>query len=99
MVPSSTSLFGIAYRKGAALSPSSQVIPSGLLAEVFAASLRCAAAAVTTLLLAAGVQPNVVQRRLGHSSISTTLDLYAHVLPAQQADAAARLAGLLYGGG
>jgi integrase len=50
-----------------------------------------------TLLLAAGVQPHVVQRRLGHSSIATTLDLYAHVLPAQQQDAASRLAELLYG--
>jgi integrase len=50
-------------------------------------------------LLAAGVQPHVVQRRLGHSNISVTLDIYADVLPSQQADAAARLAGLLYGGG
>ena len=49
-----------------------------------------------TLLLQAGVQPHVVQRRLGHSSISTTLNLYAHVLPAMQQDAAARLAALLY---
>jgi len=48
-----------------------------------------------TLLLAAGVE-SVVQRRLGHASIATTLDLYAHVLPAQQADAAARLAQLLH---
>jgi integrase len=31
-----------------------------------------------TLLLAAGVQPHVVQRRLGHASIATTLNLYAH---------------------
>ncbi len=30
-----------------------------------------------TLLLAAGVQPHVVQQRLGHGSISTTLNLYA----------------------
>jgi integrase len=52
-----------------------------------------------TLLLAAGVQPHVVQQRLGHASIGTTLNLYAHVLPAQQADAASRLAALLYGSG
>lgn len=49
-----------------------------------------------TLLLAAGVQPHVVQKRLGHSNITTTLNLYAHVLPSQQADAARRLAALLY---
>lgn len=50
-----------------------------------------------TLLLAAGVQPHVVQRRLGHARVETTLNLYAHVLPAMQADAAARLAVLLHG--
>jgi integrase len=49
-----------------------------------------------TLLLACGIQPHVVQRRLGHSTISTTLNIYAHVLPAQQADAAAKLATLLH---
>lgn len=50
-----------------------------------------------TLLLAAGVQANVVQRRLGHAKVSMTLDIYAHVLPAQQQDAAARLGALLHG--
>lgn len=49
-----------------------------------------------TLLLAAGVQPHVVQKRLGHSNIGMTLGLYAHVLPGQQADAAKQLAALLY---
>lgn len=50
-----------------------------------------------TLLLAAGVQPHVVQQRLGHSNIGTTLNLYAHVLPSMQQDAAARLGEMLYG--
>jgi integrase len=50
-----------------------------------------------TLLLAAGVQPHVVQRRLGHSSINVTLNLYAHVLPSMQQDAACRLGEMLYG--
>jgi integrase len=50
-----------------------------------------------TLLLAAGVQPHVVQRRLGHANISITLGTYAHCLPSQQADAAARLSALLHG--
>jgi integrase len=50
-----------------------------------------------TLLLQAGVQPHVVQQRLGHSGIGTTLNLYAHVLPAMQADAAARRGALLHG--
>jgi integrase len=50
-----------------------------------------------TLLLAAGVQPHVVQQRLGHSNISTTMDIYGHVIPAQQQDAARRLATSLHG--
>jgi integrase len=49
-----------------------------------------------TLLLAAGVPSYVVQQRLGHSSIGTTLNQYAHVLPSQQADAASKLAALIY---
>lgn len=50
-----------------------------------------------TLLLSAGVPPHVVQRRLGHRGIEMTLNLYAHVLPSMQADAASRLATLLHG--
>jgi integrase len=50
-----------------------------------------------TLLLGAGVPTHVVQKRLGHRKSKTTLDLYAHVLPDQQADAASRLAALLHG--
>src|SRR5215208_2203165 len=37
-----------------------------------------------TLLLAANVPAKVVQERLGHSSISITLDCYSHVLPDMQ---------------
>ncbi len=50
-----------------------------------------------SLLLSAGVQPNVVQQRLGHKRIEITLSIYAHVLPGQQRDAARRLSSLLYG--
>ena len=50
-----------------------------------------------TLLLAAGVPPHVVQRRLGHKKVEITLGTYAHVLPSQQADAASKLAMLLHG--
>ena len=52
-----------------------------------------------TLLLAAGVPPHVVQQRLGHKRVEITLDLYAHVLPGQQRDAARQLGLLLYGRG
>jgi Phage integrase family len=37
-------------------------------------------------LLAAGVNPRVVSERLGHSSVSFTLDTYGHVMPGQQAE-------------
>ncbi len=33
-----------------------------------------------TMLLKAGVHPRVVQERLGHSSITTTLDIYSHTI-------------------
>jgi integrase len=49
-----------------------------------------------TLLLAAGVPAHVVQKRLGDKDASTTLDVYSHVLPDQQRDAATRLASLLH---
>ncbi len=44
-----------------------------------------------TQLLLAGVHPKIVQERLGHSTITTTLDLYSHVTDTMQSDAAARL--------
>ena len=42
-------------------------------------------------LLGSGVHPKVAQERLGHSSIAITLDLYSHMMPGMQADAAARV--------
>jgi integrase len=44
-----------------------------------------------TQLLLAGVHPKVAQERLGHSTVSTTLDLYSHVTTTMQQDAADRL--------
>ena len=41
-----------------------------------------------SLLLKQGVHPKVVQERLGHATISTTLDLYSHVSPGLQQAAA-----------
>jgi len=41
-----------------------------------------------TLLLSQGVHPKVVQERLGHSTITITMDTYSHVLPSMQEDAA-----------
>jgi integrase len=48
-----------------------------------------------THLLAAGVHPKVASERLGHSKVGITLDLYSHVLPNMQADAAAIVDGAL----
>jgi integrase len=48
-----------------------------------------------TLMLQKGVHPKVVQERLGHSTISLTLDTYSHVLPSLQEDAADKLDSLL----
>ena len=44
-----------------------------------------------THLLASGVHPKIAQERLGHATVAVTLDLYSHVLPGMQADAASRV--------
>jgi len=43
------------------------------------------------VLLTAGVHPKVAQERLGHSSISVTLDLYSHIVGSLQDEAALRV--------
>lgn len=48
-----------------------------------------------TLLIHAGESLKVVQERLGHASITITMDVYAHVLPGAQKSAADRFASLL----
>jgi integrase len=42
-----------------------------------------------THLLANGVHPKVASERLGHSKVGITLDLYSHIIPGMQEDAAA----------
>lgn len=49
-----------------------------------------------TLLLAAGENPKVVSERLGHASITLTLDTYSHVLPDMQQGAAEKLEQILF---
>ena len=48
-----------------------------------------------TLLLATGTNPRVVSERLGHANVAFTLQVYGHVLPGQQREAANAAAGLL----
>ena len=42
----------------------------------------------TTMALTAGVDPKTISERSGHSSIATTMDVYSHVLPGIQEEAA-----------
>jgi integrase len=50
-----------------------------------------------TLLLKEGVPPKVVSERLGHSSVAFTMQVYQHVLPGMQADAAESFGELVFG--
>jgi integrase len=43
-----------------------------------------------SLMLKQGIHPKIVQERLGHSTISVTLDTYSHVAPGLQEAAAQR---------
>jgi len=48
-----------------------------------------------TLALKAGIHPRIVQERLGHASVSVTLDTYSHVDLDMQAAAARQVAALI----
>lgn len=48
-----------------------------------------------TLALTAGVNPKIVSERLGHSSVAVTMDIYSHVMPGMQAEAALAVEQLL----
>ena len=49
-----------------------------------------------TLGLAAGIHPKIMSERLGHSSVSITLDTYSHAIPGMQKEAAERMSALLF---
>jgi integrase len=51
-----------------------------------------------TLLLAKSIPVKVVSERLGHASPTVTLQVYAHVVPGNQRDAAELFASLIEGG-
>ena len=48
-----------------------------------------------TLALSSGVNPRIVSGRLGHSTVALTLDIYIHVLPQADQEAADRIAALI----
>lgn len=51
-----------------------------------------------TLMLQQGTHPKVVAERLGHATVNVTLNVYSHVTPTMQREAAATMDKLLSGG-
>ena len=84
---------------GQALDPESvsryfrQAVKKSLLPQIRLHDLRHTHA---TLALQAGIHPKVVSERLGHATISITLDTYSHAIPAMQEEAAALIAELVF---
>ncbi|WP_067138642.1 tyrosine-type recombinase/integrase [Microtetraspora malaysiensis] len=52
-----------------------------------------------TIMLIAGVNPKIVSERLGHSTVSITLDIYSHCLPTIQREVVERFAAIMGGNG
>jgi integrase len=48
-----------------------------------------------TLALSSGVNPRIVSARLGHATVALTLDVYSHVLPQADREAAQSIAALI----
>jgi len=86
---------------GAALDPESvsrywrQAVKKAMLPQIRLHDLRHTHA---TLALQAGIHPKIVSERLGHATVSITLDTYSHAIPAMQEEAAALIAGLVFSG-
>lgn len=53
--------------------------------------------AYATAALRAGVSPEVLSKRLGHADVATTLSIYAHVRPEDDAEAASKAASAILG--
>ena len=50
-----------------------------------------------TLMLVSGEHPKVVSERIGHATVSITLDTYSHAVPSLQREAANRLGSVIHG--
>ncbi len=72
-----------------------KVLAAGAIRPIRFHDLRHTAA---TLLLGSRVNPKVVSEMLGHATVAITLDIYSHVLPDMQQDAAAVMERLLVSG-
>lgn len=89
--------------------PASHPINSDKLAQRFKAILRQTALpplrlydlrhTAATLALSAGVPPKVVAEQTGHASAAFTLDVYSHLLPHMQEEAAMKVEQVLAGPG
>ena len=91
--------FVFTVENGATLDPESvsryfrQAVQKSLLPQIRLHDLRHTHA---TLALQAGIHPKVVSERLGHATVSITLDTYSHAIPAMQEEAAALIAQLVF---
>ena len=52
---------------------------------------------MSLIMVKAGIHPRIVQERLGHSSVTITLDTYSHITPGLQEAAAESFDKLLNG--
>ena len=44
-----------------------------------------------TVMLKSNIHPKIVSERLGHSRVALTMDVYSHVIPGMQQEAAAAI--------
>ena len=58
---------------------------------------RFSAANWATLALTAGIDIKIVSKRLNHSSTHIIREIYTHVTPPMQSDAAERVAEVIFG--
>ncbi len=70
-----------------------QIIEAGGIRRIKFHGLRHTCA---TLLLKARIPVHVVSQRLGHKSVDITMNIYAHVLPSMQEEAAAEIGAILF---
>ncbi|MCY4506501.1 MAG: site-specific integrase [Acidobacteria bacterium] len=91
-----TTSIGTPLDKGRVHKEFKKILRSAELPDIRYHDLRHTAA---TLLLAQGVDPRTIMETLGHSQIGLTLNTYAHVMPALQRAAAAKMDAVLTPGG
>ncbi|GGG09621.1 site-specific integrase [Paenibacillus abyssi] len=99
---------GVYTDKGLVVSTSTgnQLIPRNLMREYKLLLERAEVRKITfhdlrhthaSLLLKQNVHPKIVSERLGHSSTQLTMDIYSHLMPNMQKEAADNLADLVLG--